>query len=52
MNINYLPKPKFEEFVGGFRVTLLKTIQKTTQITPLKTTQKMTLSVKFVPETL
>ena len=24
-----LPKPKFEEFVGGFRVTLFKSIQKT-----------------------
>lgn len=45
MNINNLPKPKFEVFVDGFRVTLFKspqktahiTIQKTTQITPRKT---------------
>ena len=29
MNINNLPKPKFEEFVGGFRVTLFKSPQKT-----------------------
>ena len=29
MNINNLPKPKFEEFVEGFRVTLFKTSGKT-----------------------
>ncbi len=49
MNINNLPEPKFEEFAGGFRVTLLF---KTTQITPQKTTRKMTLRVKFVSETV
>jgi predicted HTH transcriptional regulator len=48
MNINNLPKPKFEEFMDRFRVTLFKAIQKTTQIT----TQKMTLRVKFVSETV
>ena len=29
MNINSLPESKFEEFVGGFRVTLFKSPQKT-----------------------
>ena len=28
MNINSLPESKFEEFVGGFRVTLFKSPQK------------------------
>jgi ATP-dependent DNA helicase RecG len=40
MNINNLPQPKFEEFVGGFRVTLFKT----PQITP----QEMTLREKIL----
>lgn len=43
-----LPNPKFEEFVGGFRVTVFKTPQKTTQITTQKTTQKMTLSEEIL----
>jgi ATP-dependent DNA helicase RecG len=48
MNINNLPKPKFEEFVGGFRVTLFKSPQKTAHITTQKTTREMTLREKIL----
>ena len=50
MNINNLPKPKpkFEEFVGGFRVTLFKSRQITTQITTQKTIREMALGEKIL----
>jgi len=48
MSVNNLPEPKFEEFVGGFRVTLFKSPQKATHITTQKTTREMTLREKIL----
>ena len=47
--VHDLPEPKFEEFVGGFRVTVFKTTQKTMVETRVETRDTMLRLIKGNP---